>query len=159
MASYVPATASLLLALLAVEDMRSRRLSNGAVFAVALLYFADAALARDSLETAASHVAIAAAMLMLFGVFRHLGWIGGGDVKLAAAVFLWAGPARVFPVLLIVGMGGILLGFATVAAVAWRRWATSSPYVPARGVPYGVALALGGAFAIWAPLANASSMK
>ncbi|AOJ82177.1 peptidase A24 [Burkholderia sp. MSMB617WGS] len=159
MASYVQAAATLILALLAAQDICVRRLANGAVLALATLYFADAALIRDSSASVASHAAIAAVMLALFGALRHLGWIGGGDVKLAAAIFLWAGPALVFPVMLIVGAGGLLLGFAIAAAVAWRRGATASRCISARGVPYGVALALGGAFAIWAPVANSASIN
>ncbi|NTY41543.1 prepilin peptidase, partial [Burkholderia diffusa] len=106
MLTLVQSVATVVLASLAAQDLRDRRLSNRAVLAFAMLYFVAAALAREGPAPLAGHVATAAAMLLLFGVLRHAGWIGGGDVKLAAAVFLWAGPTLAFPVLTIVGAGG-----------------------------------------------------
>ncbi|WP_321782884.1 prepilin peptidase [Burkholderia pyrrocinia] len=158
MLTLVQSVATVLLASLAARDLRDRRLSNRAVLAFAMLYFVAAALAREGLAPLAGHVATAAAMLLLFGGLRHAGWIGGGDVKLAAAVFLWAGPTLAFPVLTIVGAGGALCGLATRAAVARQRHAAPARAVAARGVPYGVALALGGVLAVWAPFPHAVSL-
>ncbi|UXU90659.1 A24 family peptidase [Burkholderia sp. S-53] len=158
MLTLVQSVASVVLASLAAQDLRDRRLSNRAVLAFAMLYFVAAALAREGLAPLAGHVATAAAMLLLFGGLRHAGWIGGGDVKLAAAVFLWAGPALAFSVLTIVGAAGALCGLAALAAVAWQRRAAPARTVAVRGVPYGVALALGGALAVWAPFARAVSL-
>ncbi|KAG8155442.1 A24 family peptidase [Burkholderia catarinensis] len=154
----VQSVATVVLASLAAQDLRDRRLSNRAVLAFAMLYFAAAALARDGLAPLAGHVATGAAMLLLFGGMRHAGWIGGGDVKLAAAVFLWAGPALAFPVLTIVGAGGTLCGLAVLAAVARQRRAAPVRAVAVRGVPYGVALALGGTLAVWASFPHAVSL-
>lgn len=158
MLTLVQSVATVVLASLAAQDLRDRRLSNRAVLAFAMLYFVAAALAREGLAPLAGHVATAAAMLLLFGGLRHAGWIGGGDVKLAAAVFLWAGPTLAFPVLTIVGAGGALCGLAALAAVAWQRRTAPARAVAARGVPYGVALALGGALAVWAPFPYAVSL-
>ncbi|MGU8077389.1 prepilin peptidase [Burkholderia pyrrocinia] len=158
MLTLVQSVATVVLASLAAQDLRDRRLSNRAVLAFAMLYFVAAALAREGLAPLAGHLATAAAMLLLFGGLRHAGWIGGGDVKLAAAVFLWAGPTLAFPVLTIVGAGGALCGLAALAAVAWQRRATPARAVAARGVPYGLALALGGALAVWAPFPHAVSL-
>ncbi|MGY4729883.1 A24 family peptidase [Burkholderia pyrrocinia] len=155
MLTLVQSVATVVLASLAAQDLRDRRLSNRTVLAFAMLYFVAAALAREGLALLAGHLATAAAMLLLFGGLRHAGWIGGGDVKLAAAVFLWAGPTLAFPVLTIVGAGGALCG---LAAVAWQRRATPARAVAARGVPYGLALALGGALAVWAPFPHAVSL-
>ncbi|MET3218790.1 UNVERIFIED_ORG: prepilin peptidase CpaA [Burkholderia territorii] len=151
----VQSAATLVLMSLVLQDVRTRRLSNRAVLAFAMLYFVAAALAREGLAQLAAHVATAAAMLLLFAGLRHAGWIGGGDVKLAAAVFLWAGPALAFPVLTIVGASGV----AMLAAVAWqRRRIAPAPAIDTRGVPYGIALALGGALAVWAPFPHAVSL-
>ncbi|MBR8233527.1 prepilin peptidase [Burkholderia sp. AU42008] len=155
----VQSAATLVLMSLVLQDVRTRRLSNRAVLAFAMLYFVAAALAREGLAQLAAHVATAAAMLLLFAGLRHAGWIGGGDVKLAAAVFLWAGPALAFPVLTIVGASGVACGVAMLAAVAWqRRRIAPAPAIDTRGVPYGIALALGGALAVWAPFPHAVSL-
>ncbi|WP_175917743.1 A24 family peptidase [Burkholderia pyrrocinia] len=158
MLTLVQSVATVVLASLAAQDLRDRRLSNRAVLAFAMLYFVAAALAREGPAPLAGHVATAAAMLLLFGVLRHAGWIGGGDVKLAAAVFLWAGPTLAFPVLTIVGAGGAVCGLAALAVVARQRRAVPARAAAARGVPYGVALALGGALAVWAPFPHAVSL-
>ncbi|KVN06989.1 peptidase A24 [Burkholderia stagnalis] len=160
MLTLVQSVATVVLASLAVQDLRDRRLSNRAVLAFAMLYVVAAALAREGVAPLAGHVATAAAMLLLFGGMRHAGWLGGGDVKLAAAVFLWAGPALAFPVLVIVGACGTLCGIAMLAGGAWRRRAApvrAAAGRGVRGVPYGVALALGGALAVWAPFPYAVS--
>ncbi|KVN26321.1 prepilin peptidase [Burkholderia stagnalis] len=157
MLTLVQSVATVVLASLAVQDLRDRRLSNRAVLAFAMLYVVAAALAREGVAPLAGHVATAAAMLLLFGGMRHAGWLGGGDVKLAAAVFLWAGPALAFPVLVIVGACGTLCGIAMLAGGAWRRRAAPAHAAAVRGVPYGVALALGGALAVWAPFPYAVS--
>ncbi|WP_423381632.1 A24 family peptidase [Burkholderia sp. LMG 32019] len=152
----VQLVATVLLASLAAQDLRVRRLSNRAVLAFAVLYFVAAALARDGLAPLAAHVATGAAMLLLFGGMRHAGWIGGGDVKLAAAVCLWAGPALVLPVLTSVGTGGALCGVAWLALRPRR--AAPVRTVAARGVPYGVALALGGTLAVWGSFPHTVSL-
>lgn len=156
----VQSAATLVLMSLAMQDVRARRLSNRAVLAFAMLYFVAAALAREGLAQLAGHAATAAAMLLLFAGLRHAGWLGGGDVKLAAAVFLWAGPALAFPVLTIVGASGTACGLAALAAGAWRRRTAPAPArtIATRGVPYGVALALGGTLAVWAPFPHAVSL-
>ncbi|RQR46614.1 peptidase A24 [Burkholderia sp. Bp9140] len=154
----VQSAATLVLVSLATQDLRARRLSNRAVLAFALLYFVAAALAREGLAQLAGHVATAAAMLLLFGGLRHAGWIGGGDVKLAAAVFLWAGPTLALPVLTIIGASGAAYGVAVLVAVARQRRIAPAGAIATRGVPYGVALALGGALAVWVPFPHAVSL-
>ncbi|KML48070.1 peptidase A24 [Burkholderia cepacia] len=147
----VQSVATVVLASLAAQDLRDRRLSNRAVLAFAMLYFVAAAFSHEGLALLAGHVATAAAMLLMFGGLRHAGWIGGGDVKLAAAVFLWAGPTLALAVLTIVGVAGALCGLAALAAIAWQRRAAPAHAFAVRGVPYGVALAFGGALAVWVP--------
>ncbi|WP_269510715.1 A24 family peptidase [Burkholderia sp. IMCC1007] len=155
----VQSAATLVLALLAAQDLRDRRLSNRAVLSLATLYCVAAALTREGLVALAGHVATAAAMLALFGSLRHAGWLGGGDVKLAAAVFLWAGPALALPVLTIVGASGAVCGCVALAAGAWQRRVAPARMATSRGVPYGVALALGGALAVWAPFPHVVSLN
>ncbi|MGU7781121.1 A24 family peptidase [Burkholderia sp. PU8-34] len=157
---FVQSVATVVLASLAAQDLRARRLSNRAVLAFAVLYFVAAALAPDAFAAVAAHVATAAAMLLLFGCFRHVGWVGGGDVKLAAAVFLWAGPARLFPVLTVVGASGLACAIAMLAAARQRRMAPARQAAAGgvRDVPYGVALAAGGMLSVWTSIQHAVSI-
>ncbi|MGF6266985.1 prepilin peptidase CpaA [Paraburkholderia youngii] len=149
----------LVLASLAVVDIRSRRLPTRAVLLVACLYVIDAAIAGISVASLVAHLGAATVGFMLFAFLFHCGWMGGGDVKLAAAVFLWAGPAYAWPVFFIISSGGLILGLMVLIARLFRRHATrSSPaytQLPSsRGVPYGVPLALGGIAAVWLPVLN-----
>src|ERR1700758_4157157 len=92
---------SMVLASLALNDLRFRRLPNRAVLLVAGLYLVSAPLAHTSVASFEQHVLLGAAVLVLSALLYHLHWIGGGDVKLAAAIFLWSGPALAALVLLI----------------------------------------------------------
>jgi prepilin peptidase CpaA len=78
-----------------------------------------------------------------FGLFA-LNLMGGGDVKLMAAIALWAGPSE-FPVLVLVTslVGGVIAFFMLI-----QRWISSSRHRGERAkagvMPYGVAIAAGG---------------
>lgn len=101
-------------------------------------------------------VAAGLAFVVLFALFA-LGIMGGGDVKLGTAVFLWSGPSLALPTVAIIAWaGGILavLGWL-VDRKAYRRlsWrparSVGHALSASRGVPYGVALACGGWFVVW----------
>lgn len=92
----------------------------------------------------------AAVMALTFGLFS-LGWIGGGDAKLAAATALWLGWGS----LLNYGLTAAVYGGAlTLAIILARRASIPSSLArqawiarlrdPASGVPYGIALAAAG---------------
>ena len=77
---------------------------------------------------------------------------------MGTVVFAWAGPASVLPVLLVVGLGGLalaLLGIVGEHLLRKSRMPASSltrglarAFTVQRGVPYGVALAMGGLAAL-----------
>jgi prepilin peptidase CpaA len=71
--------------------------------------------------------------------------MGGGDVKLAAALALWFTPAGTVKFLVLMSLAG---GVLTLGLVAWHR-AKRREGRPQ--VPYGVAIAVGG-LAILAPI-------
>jgi prepilin peptidase CpaA len=135
----------LVLTSLAVSDLLFRRLPTRAVVIVAGLYCVAAVLVPIGVAVFFGHVGLAAAALA---------------AKLAAAVFLWAGPSLAAPVFVIVSVCGLMLGLAVIAAdplhrrIGALRWL--SCLSRARGVPYGIALALGGGAAVWAPLAHSA---
>lgn len=148
------AAACMVLAVLAVLDLHTRRLPNAVVFAFAVLYFVHAGLADPALLSLATHGLTGAVSIVTAAVMFRLGWLGGGDVKLAGAVFLWAGPESP-TVFVIVSLCGLLVALALVAMTQLQRISALAPLTrrlswiePARGVPYGVALATGGVIAV-----------
>jgi prepilin peptidase CpaA len=151
----IKAAACVILAMLAFSDLRSRRLPNLGVAGFAALYIVEAVLTRSTRLSFEAHAAMGALSLAAAALLFRFGWLGGGDAKLAAAVFLWSGPAYATLVLLLVSVGGTFIGLSMLAvgfilrldalgAIAKRlAWVA-----PKRGVPYGIALALGGIVAV-----------
>lgn len=95
------------------------------------------------------HLAVAAAIFAGGVVLFALGAFGGGDVKMLAAVALWAGTAWIGPLLLAVSLfGGVLCIFLLAARALPERLRTARPglqrlLVGETRVPYGIAIALG----------------
>jgi prepilin peptidase CpaA len=81
---------------------------------------------------------------LLAGAF-YAGMMGGGDVKLAAALALWFSPGGTVKFLVWMSLAG---GALTLGLLAWHR-AKRREGRPQ--VPYGVAIALGG-LAILVPI-------
>lgn len=81
-------------------------------------------------------------------------WVGGGDVKLAAAAALWAGPAHLSAFVGVTAAAGLALGLfmLTPARRLMPQPAWASAAEPQTGLrqpmPFGVALAAGGAWVI-----------
>lgn len=151
---WVRLTACCVLAMLAWSDLRARRLPNLAVAAFAALYFVAAACSRDADPALAAHTLSGVVALFAAAVLFRFGLVGGGDAKLAAAVFLWAGPSYAASVFFIISVSGLMLGltvFAVGRVAVHHTWARPRLdwLAPVRGVPYGVALATGGLVAVW----------
>jgi len=123
----------------AVIDARTFTISNRLNAAVALgapLYWMSIALAPwpgIAIQLAAGGIVFA----LLAGAF-YAGMMGGGDVKLAAALALWFSPAGTVKFLVLMSLAG---GVLTLGLVAWHR-AKRCEGRPE--VPYGVAIAFGG---------------
>jgi prepilin peptidase CpaA len=96
------------------------------------------------------HLAAGAIVLLVaFGCFA-MGWVGGGDAKLAASAALWFGFAELMNYLTYASLiGGVL----TILLLQLRQWPL--PYAltgqawlmrlhaKESGIPYGIALAIG----------------
>jgi prepilin peptidase CpaA len=78
-----------------------------------------------------------AVFTILAGAF-YAGMMGGGDVKLAAALALWFSPRSTIQFLVLTSLAG---GVLTLGVLAWHR-AKRREGRPE--VPYGVAIAFGG---------------
>jgi prepilin peptidase CpaA len=146
------------LAWLAATDIRDRRLPNKGVLGVVVLFFADALATGSSLSAAGWHVLAAITVGALCVALYMTKMLGGGDVKLATAISLWAGGETLVAMLMLVALVGLLIA---LLGLATRRLDPASCFGPmrglalfscARGVPYGVALATGGIAAVLLPV-------
>ena len=131
-----------------LRDVATFKIRNELVVFLLAIYAALAPLAGfGAMDIGLS---AAAALMVLAGmfVFFALGWIGGGDVKLAAVVALWLGAQNTLTFILYTAVAGgllslVLLQFRSVALPASFRhvpW-ISQLHEPRSGVPYGVAIA------------------
>lgn len=130
---------ALTLVVAAVIDVRTYTISNRLNLAVALLaplYWWSVAL--PLWPDAAIQVGIAAGLFALLAAAFYAGMMGGGDVKLAAALALWFPPAATVRFVVFMSIAGGVLTLIVVALHRMRR-KSGRPQIP-----YGVAIALGG---------------
>ena len=122
----------------AVIDVRTFTISNrlnAAVAAGAPLYWLSIAL--NPWPGMAIQLAAGAIVFLLLAVAFFAGMMGGGDVKLAAALALWFSPAGTIKFLVLMSVAG---GVLTLGIVAWHH-AQKREGRPE--IPYGVAIAFG----------------
>jgi prepilin peptidase CpaA len=150
----------------AVADVRSRKIPNPLVAALATGGLGHA------LVVGGIHAALGSVLGALVGLALlvwpfHRGLLGGGDVKLLGAIGCWVGALGVVRALLVASIvGGVLAAAFLVRLGRGQRSEvgrnlasfarTGQLAVPApehidrsRGLPYGVALAIGGAWVLW----------
>ncbi len=140
---------AIILVVAAVIDVRTFTISNGLNAAVALLaplYWWSIGL--PLWPDAAIQVAVALGVFAVLAVTFYIGMMGGGDVKLAAALALWFRPATTLKILVIMSLAG---GLLTLIVLILHKKRGKQPIEgdapPARPeVPYGVAIAIG---ALW----------
>ena len=97
-----------------VSDFRSLTIPNWIVVVLVSAFAASAAVSMEP-RSILVHVAVAAAVLLLFLAFFLAGWVAGGDVKLIAAVALWIGPENASLFMLLTAVLGALLALALLA--------------------------------------------
>jgi prepilin peptidase CpaA len=132
-----------LLLLASWHDLRSRTIPNGLNLAVALLAIPFWwTIGLPLWPDVTVHVAVAAGVFALFAILFALGAMGGGDVKLVAAVALWLPWQAVVMLLVLMSLAG---GVLTLAMVARRKLAQGRDPLE---IPYGVAIAFGGLWLI-----------
>ena len=129
-------------------DIMTMKIRNRLVVALVLGYAVLAPLAGIALDDMGLSLALAGGVFLAGLTLFSMGWIGGGDVKLASATVLWLGAAHVLPYLLYTAMIGGVLTLAVLAfrqvelPVGWNmpEWAERL-HSPQAGVPYGAAMA------------------
>jgi prepilin peptidase CpaA len=130
---------AVLLVVAAVIDARTYTISNRLTLAVALLapvYWWSAGL--TFWPVIATHIAAAGGIFVLLALAFYAGMMGGGDVKLAAALALWLSPVGSLHFLLFMSVAG---GFLTLIIVAAHRLRSKEGRPE---IPYGIAIAIGG---------------
>jgi prepilin peptidase CpaA len=129
-----------LIAWAAFEDARAYLIPNRISAAIAALYPAYVLSQGDfSLILPAIAVGFGVFALGLVAFARRL--MGGGDVKLMAAISLWAGPTLVLPFVFTTAIAG---GVLSLALIAPRLLSRGGVALARPQVPYGIAVAAGG---------------
>jgi prepilin peptidase CpaA len=139
-----------LMAFAAASDLFTMTISNRVSLALVAGFLILALLSGMGLYDILQHVGAGAAVLVVsFGCFA-MGWIGGGDAKVAAGAALWFGFGHLMDYLLYASLFG---GALTLLLLQFRQWPL--PYLFASqtwllklhakesGIPYGIALAIG----------------
>jgi prepilin peptidase CpaA len=158
---------TLALAIASVWDIRSRRIPNWLVIAVALLGVCYSALMQSPLSGISRALL---GMVIGFGLwipFYALGMLGAGDVKLFAAASCWFAPSQVVGAALVSALaGGVLsviglvlahgLGLATLRVAHGIRdpKILATPLAVPKGrktLPYGLAMTVGLLIVAWFP--------
>ena len=151
-----PGFTELLLALLAillvaaaVIDVRTFTISNGLNAAIALmapLYWWSIGL--GLWPDVAIQLVVAVAVFLVLAATFYLGMMGGGDVKMAAAIALWFPPLATLKFLVVMSLAG---GVVTLIVLLIHK-KRGNPQLNEDGkpvrpqIPYGVAIAAG---ALW----------
>jgi len=129
---------AMILVVAAVIDVRTFTISNRLNLAVALLaplYWWSIAL--PLWPGVALHIAFALGVFLLLSVAFYLGMMGGGDVKLAAALALWCSPIGTLRFLVFMSIAG---GVLTILVMVLHRLRKKEGRPE---IPYGVAIAIG----------------
>jgi prepilin peptidase CpaA len=126
-----------------IDDWRRRIIENwltaGIALAAPILWWTNG----FTLGGIGIQVAMAVVLFLVFLVFFVLGMMGGGDVKLIASLALW------FPLGIMVSLLAVMaiLGGALTLGMMVRHKIRKDE-APLE-VPYGIAIALAGLWAIW----------
>jgi prepilin peptidase CpaA len=139
-----------LMAFAAASDLLTMTISNRVSLALAAGFIVLAPLGGMWSHDLLLHLAAGSALLVVAFACFAMGWMGGGDAKLAAATALWFGFDHLLDYLLYASLFG---GALTLLLLEFRKWPL--PYAFAgqewllrlhakdTGIPYGIALALG----------------
>jgi prepilin peptidase CpaA len=130
---------AVLLVVAAVIDVRTFTISNrlnGAVALLAPLYWVS--IAMPLWPDVAIQLALGLGVFILLAAAFYAGAMGGGDVKLAAALALWFSPLTTLKFLVLMSLAGGVLTLIVVVLHRVRRRERRPE------IPYGVAIAFGG---------------
>jgi prepilin peptidase CpaA len=139
-----------LMAFAAASDLFTMTISNRVSLALAAGFLALALLSGMGFHDLLSHIGAGAIVMVVAFACFAMGWVGGGDAKVAAAAALWFGFGQLLNYLVYASLFG---GALTLLLLQFRQWPL--PYALAgqpwlnrlhakeSGIPYGIALAIG----------------
>jgi prepilin peptidase CpaA len=139
-----------LMAFAAASDLFTMTISNRVSLALVGGFLALALLSGLGFYDILSHLGAGLTVLAVTFACFAMGWVGGGDAKLAAAAALWFGFGHLLSYLVYASLFG---GALTLLLLQLRQWPL--PYAFAgqawliklhakeSGIPYGIALAVG----------------
>jgi prepilin peptidase CpaA len=139
-----------LMAFAAASDLFTMTISNRVSLALVAGFLILTVAGGMGLPDILSHIGAGAAVLVVAFSCFAMGWVGGGDAKVASSVALWFGFAHLMDYLLYASVFG---GALTLLLLQFRQWPL--PYAltgqawlmklhaKESGVPYGIALAIG----------------
>lgn len=148
-ATLLLAALGLLLVLAGIEDARRREIADWKNIAIAVL--APAWWIANGLSPwpdMAWMLAGGIAVFALFALAFHFGMMGGGDVKMLAALALWLPPGPLVWMLVLMS----LLGGALTVVMLADKWIAKRQSPPE--IPYGVAIAIAAIVVIYEPNFN-----
>jgi prepilin peptidase CpaA len=139
-----------LMAFAAASDLFTMTISNRVSLALAAGFLVLALASGMGGYQILMHIAAGATVLVVaFGCFA-MGWVGGGDAKVAASAALWFGFTHLMSYLLYASLFG---GALTILLLQFRQWPlpvsfAGQPWLARlhakeTGIPYGIALAIG----------------
>ena len=138
-ADILVAILAAMLLVAATGDLRARIIPNWLNAAIALLAIPFWWLSGLPLwPEVVAQIAIAAGVFAVFAIAFRIGAMGGGDVKMVAALALWLPPLAVLKLLVIMSLAG---GVLTLAMLVRHRLVKAGGRLE---IPYGVAIAFGG---------------
>lgn len=151
----VAAAVTVVLGFAAASDVRHRRIPNWTVLALIALYALPViALGGHGLVSALEAAGLALVTTVALYAFRI---VGAGDSKLFTAVAFFAGLGYLPLLIVATTLAGGVIALVSLAARPQRTLAMITLRGKGdwgRGVPYGLAIAVGGLIIMWAPLMN-----
>jgi len=137
-----------------LKDLLTMKIPNWISISLALAFFPAALATGLPLQDILVHVGLAVAVLIIGMLIFALRWLGGGDVKLMAALCLWLGLSTSGLFAVYTALVGGLFGLGLLLArrkvgpflppslhpsLAW----VSALMEPKGDIPYGIAIAIG----------------
>jgi prepilin peptidase CpaA len=139
-----------LMAFAAASDLFTMTISNRVSLALVAGFLLLALFGGMAPFEILSHVGAGAAVLAVAFACFAMGWVGGGDAKVAASAALWFGFAHLMNYLVYASLFG---GALTLLLLQFRQWPLPYPlagqawllklHAKDSGIPYGIALAIG----------------
>ena len=139
-----------LMAFAAASDLFTMTISNRVSLALVGGFLALALLSGLGFYDILSHLGAGLTVLAVTFACFAMGWVGGGDAKLAAAAALWFGFGHLLSYLVYASLFG---GALTLLLLQLRQWPLPYAFVgqawliklhaKESGIPYGIALAVG----------------